>query len=146
MSRAKLRPYVEQTRAPSTIHPEYIAAHPPPPSRVSHRFPPNTSSLQYTAWAETPTTTAAAQTARLYRPSIRFAACASCYFVIIMAKDDEKKPTAADKGKAKAVNGDAEKKEDTKTDGKDKKVETTGGMSCPRDCCCCCCGGGGGVI
>ena len=28
-----------------------------------------------------------------------------------MAKEDEKKPTAADKGKAKAVNGDAEKKE-----------------------------------
>lgn len=50
-----------------------------------------------------------------------------------MAKDDEKKPTAADKGKAKAVNGDAEKKEDTKTDGKDKKVETTGGTSCPQD-------------
>ncbi|KAH6614196.1 26S proteasome non-ATPase-like protein regulatory subunit 2 [Boeremia exigua] len=43
-----------------------------------------------------------------------------------MAKDDEKKPTAADKGKGKAVNGDAEKKEDTKADGKDKKVETTG--------------------
>ena len=50
-----------------------------------------------------------------------------------MAKDDEKKPTAADKGKGKAVNGDAEKKEDTKTDGKDKKVETTGGTSCPQD-------------
>jgi 26S proteasome regulatory subunit N1 len=43
-----------------------------------------------------------------------------------MAKEDEKKPTAADKGKGKAVNGDAEKKNDTKTDGKDKKVETTG--------------------
>ncbi|KAF3043984.1 proteasome regulatory particle base subunit [Didymella heteroderae] len=43
-----------------------------------------------------------------------------------MAKDDEKKPAAADKGKGKAVNGDAEKKEDTKADGKDKKVETTG--------------------
>ncbi|KAF3045709.1 proteasome regulatory particle base subunit [Didymella keratinophila] len=43
-----------------------------------------------------------------------------------MAKDDEKKPTAAEKGKGKAVNGDAEKKEDTKADGKDKKVETTG--------------------
>ena len=47
-----------------------------------------------------------------------------------MAKDDEKKPTAADKGKGKAVNGDAEKKDDTKADGKDKKPETTGGMSC----------------
>lgn len=46
-----------------------------------------------------------------------------------MAKDDEKKPTAADKGKGKAVNGDAEKKDDTKTDGKDKKPETTGGTS-----------------
>ncbi|KAJ4332801.1 proteasome regulatory particle base subunit [Didymella glomerata] len=43
-----------------------------------------------------------------------------------MAKDDEKKPTAAEKGKGKAVNGDAEKKEDTKADGKDKKVETAG--------------------
>ncbi|KAJ4379601.1 proteasome regulatory particle base subunit [Didymella sp. IMI 355093] len=43
-----------------------------------------------------------------------------------MAKDDEKKPTAAEKGKGKAVNGDAEKKEDTKADGQDKKVETTG--------------------
>jgi 26S proteasome regulatory subunit N1 len=50
-----------------------------------------------------------------------------------MAKDDEKKPTAAEKGKGKAVNGDAEKKEDTKADGKDKKVETAGGTSCPQD-------------
>jgi len=49
-----------------------------------------------------------------------------------MAKDDEKKPTAADKGKGKAVNGEAEKKEDTKADGKDKKVETTGGTLCWR--------------
>ena len=47
-----------------------------------------------------------------------------------MAKDDEKKPTAADKGKGKAVNGDAEKKDETKADGKDKKPETTGGTSC----------------
>lgn len=46
-----------------------------------------------------------------------------------MAKEDEKKPTTADKGKGKAVNGDAEKKADTKADGKDKKVETTGGTS-----------------
>lgn len=52
-----------------------------------------------------------------------------------MAKEDEKKPTAADKGKGKAVNGDAEKKEDTKADGKDKKVETTGGMSRVQDRC-----------
>lgn len=52
-----------------------------------------------------------------------------------MAKEDEKKPTAAEKGKAKAVNGDAEKKEDTKADGKDKKVETTGGTSRLRNRC-----------
>ncbi|UPX19002.1 proteasome regulatory particle base subunit [Ascochyta rabiei] len=44
-----------------------------------------------------------------------------------MAKEDEKKPTAAaDKGKGKAVNGGADQKDDTKADGKDKKVETTG--------------------
>lgn len=49
-----------------------------------------------------------------------------------MAKDDEKKPTAADKGKGKAVNGEADKKEDAKADGKDKKVETTGGTLCWR--------------
>ena len=52
-----------------------------------------------------------------------------------MAKEDEKKPTAAEKGKGKAVNGDAEKKVDTKADGKDKKVETNGGTSCPRSHC-----------
>ena len=45
-----------------------------------------------------------------------------------MAKEDEKKPTATEKGKGKAVNRDAENKESTKADGKDKKVETTGGM------------------
>jgi 26S proteasome regulatory subunit N1 len=50
-----------------------------------------------------------------------------------MAKDDEKKPTLAEKGKGKAVNGDAEKKEDTKADGKDKKIETTGGTSRLQD-------------
>lgn len=50
-----------------------------------------------------------------------------------MAKDDEKKPTTAEKGKGKAVNGEAEKKEDTKADGKDKKVETTGGTLCCWD-------------
>ncbi|KAH9881855.1 proteasome regulatory particle base subunit [Plenodomus biglobosus] len=43
-----------------------------------------------------------------------------------MAKDDETKPTAADKGKGKAVNGDAEKAKDAKADGEDKKVATTG--------------------
>lgn len=44
-----------------------------------------------------------------------------------MAKDDEKKPTAADKGKAPAAN-DAEKSKDTKPDAEDKKggVATTG--------------------
>lgn len=51
-----------------------------------------------------------------------------------MVKEDEKKVTVAEKGKGKAVNGDAEKKEDTKPDGKDKKVETTGGTSCPLEC------------
>jgi 26S proteasome regulatory subunit N1 len=44
-----------------------------------------------------------------------------------MAKDDEKKPTAADKGKGKApVNGDAEKDakngKDAKPDSNDKKA------------------------
>lgn len=43
-----------------------------------------------------------------------------------MAKDDETKPTAADKGKGKAVNGDADKAKDAKADGEDKKVATTG--------------------
>lgn len=45
-----------------------------------------------------------------------------------MAKEDEKKPTAAEKGKGKAVNGDAGKEKDTKVDGEDKKgaVATTG--------------------
>lgn len=48
-----------------------------------------------------------------------------------MAKDDETKPTTADKGKGKAVNGDAEKSKDTKADGEDKKgAATTGGMLC----------------
>jgi 26S proteasome regulatory subunit N1 len=51
-----------------------------------------------------------------------------------MAKDDEKKPTAAEKGKAKApLNSDAEKDSKKDKDGKaeseDKKgVATTGGM------------------
>lgn len=43
-----------------------------------------------------------------------------------MAKDDEKKPTAADKGKGKAVNGDADKEVKKDKDGKpvqdDKKT------------------------
>jgi 26S proteasome regulatory subunit N1 len=53
-----------------------------------------------------------------------------------MAKEDEKKPTAAEKGKAKApVNGDAEKDakngKDAKPDSDDKKgVATATGMSC----------------
>ena len=54
-----------------------------------------------------------------------------------MAKDDEKKPTAAEKGKGKApVTGDAEKGKDAKPDGEDKKggVATTGGMfACGTD-------------
>lgn len=53
-----------------------------------------------------------------------------------MAKDDEKKPTAADKGKGKApAQGDAEKAKDAKPDVEDKKdgVATTSGMFCLRD-------------
>lgn len=53
-----------------------------------------------------------------------------------MAKEDEKKPTAAEKGKGKAVNGDAEKDKDTKADGENKKgAATSGGMFCPRNSC-----------
>jgi hypothetical protein len=59
-----------------------------------------------------------------------------------MAKEDEKKPTAADKGKGKApVNGDAEKDakngKDGKVDGEDKKdaVATATGMFDMRDRC-----------
>jgi hypothetical protein len=55
-----------------------------------------------------------------------------------MAKDDEKKPTAADKGKGKApVNNDADKSKDAKPDVEDKKggVATTGGMFYPSDSC-----------
>ena len=53
-----------------------------------------------------------------------------------MAKEDEKKPTTADKGKGKAVNGDADK--DAKVGLEDKKggVATTGGMFCLRHRCC----------
>jgi len=50
-----------------------------------------------------------------------------------MAKDDEKKPTAADKGKGKApAANDAETAKDAKPDVEDKKggVATTGGMLC----------------
>lgn len=59
-----------------------------------------------------------------------------------MAKEDEKKPTAAEKGKGKApVNGDAEKDakngKDGKVDAEDKKggVATATGMVCLRDSC-----------
>jgi hypothetical protein len=59
-----------------------------------------------------------------------------------MAKDDEKKPTAADKGKGKApANGDADKDakngKDGKVDGEDKKgaVATAAGMFGRRDSC-----------
>lgn len=48
-----------------------------------------------------------------------------------MAKDDDKKPTAADKGKGKAPTAnDADKSKDAKPDAEDKKggVATTGGM------------------
>jgi hypothetical protein len=51
-----------------------------------------------------------------------------------MAKDDEKKPTAAEKGKGKAqptgdADKDTKKDKDGKADGDDKKgVATTGGM------------------
>lgn len=50
-----------------------------------------------------------------------------------MAKEDEKKPTATDKGKGKApANNDADKSKDAKPDLDDKKggVATTGGMFC----------------
>ena len=42
-----------------------------------------------------------------------------------MATDDDKKPTAADKGKGKAIADDVDKS--TKTDADDKKAQTTGG-------------------
>lgn len=56
-----------------------------------------------------------------------------------MAADDEKKPTAADKGKGKAPNGDAEQKEVQKDkDGKpidDKKgAPAVGTCLSPRPC------------
>lgn len=52
-----------------------------------------------------------------------------------MAKDDEKKPTAAEKGKGKALNGDADKAKDAKADAEDKKgaAATTGGMFTVRN-------------
>lgn len=60
-----------------------------------------------------------------------------------MAKEDEKKPTAAEKGKGKApANGDVEKDakdgKDGKMDADDKKggVATATGMSCRRMFCC----------
>jgi hypothetical protein len=52
-----------------------------------------------------------------------------------MAKEDEKKPTAAEKGKAKAVNGEAEKEVKKDKDGKpieDKKGVLPAGMF-PRE-------------
>lgn len=53
-----------------------------------------------------------------------------------MAKEDEKKPKSTDKGKEKAVNGDADKKEVQKDkDGKpidDKKGAPQPGMSTYR--------------
>jgi hypothetical protein len=50
-----------------------------------------------------------------------------------MAKDDEKKPTAADKGKAKAVNGDAENKE-VKMDKYGKPIDDNKGSPAPGMC------------
>ena len=55
-----------------------------------------------------------------------------------MAKDDEKKPTTAEKGKAKATNGDAEKKEagkgkDGKPEQEDKKGVLPPGMHLQRN-------------
>jgi hypothetical protein len=55
-----------------------------------------------------------------------------------MAKEDGKKPTAAEKGKGKApVTNDADKSKDAKPDLEDKKggVATTGGMLCLWDSC-----------
>jgi hypothetical protein len=45
-----------------------------------------------------------------------------------MAADDDKKPSAAEKGKGKAVTSDADKDKSTKADADDKKAQTTGGM------------------
>ncbi|KAF2180021.1 26S proteasome regulatory complex, non-ATPase subcomplex, Rpn1 subunit [Zopfia rhizophila CBS 207.26] len=45
-----------------------------------------------------------------------------------MAKDDEKKPTAADKGKGKAVNGDAEKEVKKDKDGKPIQDDKKGAL------------------
>lgn len=54
-----------------------------------------------------------------------------------MAKEDEKKPTAADKGKGKSVNGDAEKKKETQKDSNGKPADAQkdapqAGMLCPE--------------
>jgi restriction endonuclease S subunit len=55
-----------------------------------------------------------------------------------MAKEDERKPTAAEKGKGKAVNGDAEKEVKKDKDGKpiedDKKGAVPDGMSARSNC------------
>jgi 26S proteasome regulatory subunit N1 len=59
-----------------------------------------------------------------------------------MAKEDEKKPTAAEKGKAKAplnseADKDTKKDKDGKPDSEDKKgVATTGGMFHLWESCC----------
>jgi 26S proteasome regulatory subunit N1 len=50
-----------------------------------------------------------------------------------MAKDDEKKPTAAEKGKGKAVDGDTEKKE-VKMDKDGKPIEEKKGAPAPGMC------------
>ena len=45
-----------------------------------------------------------------------------------MAKDDERKPTAAEKGKGKAVNGEAEKEVKKDKDGKPIEDEKKGAL------------------
>lgn len=50
-----------------------------------------------------------------------------------MAKDDEKKLTAAEKGKGKAVNGDAEQKE-VKKDKDGKPIDDKKGAPAPGMC------------
>ena len=58
-----------------------------------------------------------------------------------MANDDGKKPTAVDKGKGKAVNGEADKAIQKDKDGKttedDKKGAPPAGMFAGYPCCCC---------
>lgn len=52
-----------------------------------------------------------------------------------MAKEDDKKPTAAEKGKAKAVNGEAAKDKDAKVEDKKGAATASGGMCSLLDCC-----------